>query len=76
MISKKSPQKTLALIDKIVDEIRLHYIASRFADDSCSLVTKCTQSLADKCRAAIELTRRKRVLDSLVVFDEWQSAIS
>ena len=54
----------------------MQYFACRFTDDFHGLVSKRTQSLADQCRAAIELTRRKRVLDSLVVSDEWQSAIS
>ena len=70
------PKSTLAKIDEIVDETRLQFIASRLNDDAYGLIVKRTQSLADKCRSAIESSRRKSVLDSLVVFDEWQIAIS
>ena len=73
---ESDPKKTLAHIDEILDELRLQYIASRLNDDSYGLIIKRTQSLADKCRASIESTRRQSVLDSLVVFDEWQNAIS
>lgn len=70
------PKKALAALDEIVDEIRLQYIANRINDEAYGLVVKRVQSLADKCRAAIDSSRRRSVLESLVTFDEWQTAIS
>ena len=70
------PKKVLAAVDEIVDEIRLQYIANRINDEAYGMVLKRVQSLADKCRAAIDSSRRRSVLDSLVAFDEWQTSIS
>ena len=54
-------------VDEIVDEIRLQYIANRINDEAYGTVLKRVQSLADKCRAAIDSSRRRSVLDSCIL---------
>ena len=67
------PSKSLLKIEQLLDDIRLKYIGNRLGDEAYTLVSNRVQSLAEKCRIAIDTRKKESVLNTLVVFDQWQA---
>lgn len=71
---ESDPSRSLLKIEQLLDDIRLKYIGNRLGEEAYTLVSNRVQSLAEKCRLSIDSRKKESVLNTLVVFDQWQAA--
>ncbi len=65
----------LAGIEELSQEHRLMFIEGTVTADVYEQVRQKTQTFADQCRNLLEQQRKKLVLDTLLLLDDWQAAL-
>jgi TRAP transporter TAXI family solute receptor len=68
-------QQALAGIDELSQEHRLMFIEGAVTSEVYEQVRQKTQTFADQCRNVLEQQRRRFVLDTLLLLDDWQASL-
>lgn len=69
------PAQALQGIEELGQEHRLMFIEGRVSAEAYEQVQQKTQMFADQCRTLLEDQRRKVVLDTLLLLDDWQATL-
>lgn len=68
-------QQALDGIDELSQEHRLLFIEGTISLDVYDQVRQKTQTFADQCRNLLEQQRKRFVLDTLLLLDDWQESL-
>jgi uncharacterized protein len=68
-------QQALAGIDELSQEHRLMFIEGAVTSEVYEQVRQKTQTFADQCRNVLEQQRKRFVLDTLLLLDDWQASL-
>lgn len=69
------PQQALESIEDLSQENRLTFIEGVVSTEVYEQLRHKTQTFADQCRTLIEHQRKKFVMDTLLLLDEWQASL-
>ncbi|MBF1990297.1 TAXI family TRAP transporter solute-binding subunit [Fischerella thermalis] len=69
------PQQALESIEDLSQENRLTFIEGLVSTEVYEQLRHKTQTFADQCRTLIEQQRKKFVMDTLLLLDEWQASL-
>jgi TRAP transporter TAXI family solute receptor len=69
------PQQALESIEDLSQENRLTFIEGLVSTEVYEQLRHKTQTFADQCRTLIEQQRKKLVMDTLLLLDEWQASL-
>ncbi|TFI53514.1 TAXI family TRAP transporter solute-binding subunit [Mastigocladus laminosus UU774] len=69
------PQQALESIEDLSQENRLTFIEGLVSTEVYEQLRHKTQTFADQCRTLIENQRKKFVMDTLLLLDEWQASL-
>ncbi len=68
-------QQALDGIEELSQEHRLLFIEGTITSDTYDQVRQKTQTFADQCRTLLEQQRKRFVLDTLLLLDDWQASL-
>lgn len=71
----EDPQRALHEIEDLRQEHRLQFIEGTVTSDIYEQLQQRTQTFADQCHLLLDAQRRKFVLDTLLLLDEWQATL-
>jgi uncharacterized protein len=71
----QNPQQALAGIEELGQEHRLMFVEGAIASEVYEQVRQKTQSFAEQCREILNQQRKKFVLDTLLLLDDWQASL-
>lgn len=69
------PQQALNGIEDLSQELRLMFIEGAVTSEVYEQLRHKTQTFTDQCRRLLEQQRKKFVMDTLLVLDEWQATL-
>ncbi len=69
------PQQALDGIEDLSQENRLTFIEGVVSTEVYEQLRHKTQTFADQCRTLIEQQRKKFIMDTLLLLDEWQATL-
>jgi hypothetical protein len=68
-------QQALEGIEELSQEHRLMFVEGAITGDVYEQARQKTQTFADQCRNILEQQRKKFVLDTLLLLDDWQASL-
>lgn len=71
----ENPQEALKGIEDLRQEHRLRFIDGAVTTEIYEQLQQKTQTFADECRLILERQRKKFVMDTLLLLDEWQATL-
>jgi hypothetical protein len=71
----EDPQQALYGVEDLRQEHRLRFIDDVVTSEVYEELQQKTQTFSDQCRTLIEQQRKKFVLDTLLLLDEWQATL-
>ncbi len=71
----EDPQQALQEIEDLRQEHRLRFIDGAVTSEVYEQLQQKTQTFSDQCRTLLEQQRKKFVLDTLLLLDEWQATL-
>jgi hypothetical protein len=69
------PQQAIASIEDLRQEHRFMFIDGKVTTEVYEQVQQKTQLFADQCRALMEQQRRKLIVETLLLLDDWQASL-
>jgi uncharacterized protein len=75
MLLPDHPQQALNGIEDLNQEHRLMFIEGAVTADVYEQLRQKTHTFADQCRTLLEHQRKKFVMDTLLLLDEWQATL-
>lgn len=69
------PEQALAGIEELSQEHRLMFVDGSITTDVYEQVRQKTQTFAEQCREILSQQRKKFVLDTLILLDDWQATL-
>lgn len=70
-----NPQEALKGIEDLRQEHRLRFIDGAVTTEIYEQLQQKTQTFADECRSILEKQRKKFIMDTLLLLDEWQATL-
>ena len=71
----KSPQAALREIEELSQNIRLQLIVGKIPEEVYAQVQEKTQTFSDQCRSVLDQQRREKILNTLLLLDDWQATL-
>lgn len=71
----ESPQAALREIEELSQDNRLQLIVGKLPEEVYAQVQQKTQSFSDQCRSVIAQQRREKILNTLLLLDDWQATL-
>jgi hypothetical protein len=71
----EDPEKAFYGVEELRQEHRLRFIDGAITSDVYEQLQQKTQTFSDQCRTLLEQQRKKFVLDTLLLLDEWQATL-
>ncbi|MGB3613293.1 MAG: TAXI family TRAP transporter solute-binding subunit [Elainellaceae cyanobacterium] len=70
-----SPQEALREIEALSQDNRLQLILGKLPEEVYAQVQQKTQSFSDQCRSVLAQQRKEKILNTLLLLDDWQATL-
>jgi len=70
-----SPQEALREIEDLSQDNRLQLIVGKLPEEVYAQVQQKTQSFSDQCRSVLAQQRKEKILNTLLLLDDWQATL-